>query len=316
MTARPVTVLIPAYRPDRIVDTVGTLARQDFKEFRVRIGCDHAPGYTLPDLPFDDLDLEVVQHSKRLGWVGNVNALIASVDTPYFVVVAHDDGLSPGFLGAAVRALDVVPDAVVAHGDTEHRGVVRAGELATTATIRGTPFQRAAEFIRRGPHRAELGWRGLVRREALPQAPRLRVRLSDGQFANTLFSLELLLYGNSVSLDGIRYIKNTGAAGFSRDLVGRSADVKSSMLADNLACLAAALADAGKRLSLAERETILTEYTQWLLMLQGPWNVLADERDSSRRQFRDLREPVARFVAHALLSSVADGPQPKDGMST
>jgi len=312
MNAKPVTVLVPAYRPDRIAETIDTLARQEFKEFRVRVGSDYAPGYTLPDLLCDELDVEVVHHSRRLGWVGNVNALLASVDTPYFVIVAHDDGLSPGFLMAAVQALESCPDAVVAHGATEHRGVVRAGELATTGSICGTPFERVGEFIRRGPHRAELGWRGLIRRNALPREPRLRARLSDGQFANTVFSLELLLYGNSVSLEGIRYVKNTGPAGLSRDLVSRSVDEKSSMLADNLACLAVALAEAADRLSFAERETILTDYTIWLMTLQGPWNVLANERDSSRRRFGDLRAPVARLLARSLLSSMSVEPRPSD----
>lgn len=308
MTGRLVTVLIPAYRPGRILETLGTLARQEFKDFKIRIGLDPSPGYTMPDLSFADLDIEIVQHPARLGWVGNVNALLRSIDTPYFVIVAHDDGLSPDFLKAAVAALDGAPDAVVAHGTTEHRGVVRAGELHTTASICGTPFERLQEYIRRGPDRAELGWRGLIRRAALPGLPRLRVRLSDGQFSNTLFSLELLLHGNSIFVEGIRYIKDTGPAGFSRELVGRPANEKSAMLADNLACLAVALAESGDRLSPAERETLLTDYAHWLLMLQGTWNVLVDENDSGGRPFHQLREPVARFVARALLSSVAEEP--------
>lgn len=308
MTARLVTVLIPAYRPDRIIQTLDSLARQEFREFRVRIGLDPSSGYTMPHLPFADLDLEIVQHPSRLGWVGNVNALLETVDTPYFVIVAHDDGLSPDFLKAAVRALEGAPDAVVAHGTTEHRGVVRAGELATTASIRGTPFERIQEYIKRGPDRAELGWRGLIRRALLPEVPRLRTRLSDGQFSNTLFSLELLLFGNSIFVEDIRYIKDTGPAGLSRELVGRPANEKSAMLADNLACLAVALAEAGDRLSPAERETLLAAYAHWLLMLQGTWNVLADESDSGSRPFHELREPVARFVARALLSSVAEEP--------
>lgn len=309
MTEKPVTILIPAYRPDRIIGTVGTLARQEFKGFRVRIGLDPASGFTMPDLTFAGLDLEIVHHPSRLGWVGNVNALLRTVDTPYFVVLAHDDGLSPDFLKGAVAALDRAPDAVVAHGTTEHRGVVRAGELAATPSIQGTPFQRMEEFIRRGPHHAELGWRGLIRRDALPGVPRLRTRLSDGQFSNTLFSLELLLYGNSVFVEHIRYIKDTGPAGLSRELVGRAAKEKSVMLADNLACLAVALAEAGDRLSPAERETLLTGYAHWLLALQGTWNVLLDEGDSSGRPFRDLREPVARFVSRALFSCLADEPR-------
>ncbi len=306
MTTSPVTVIVPAYRPDRIVDTIGTLAQQDFKAFKVRIGYDHAPDYTPPDVSFDGLDIEIVKHPQRMGWVGNVNTLLASVDTPYFLILAHDDGLSPDFLGIAVRALEDNPCAVVAHGETEHRGTVRVGEIAKTGSICGTPFKRVLEFIRRGPHTAELGWRGLIRRAALPHKPQLRTRRSDGQFSNTLFALEQLIYGNSISIEGIRYIKNTGPTGLSRDLVGRPTNEKSVMLADNLACLAIALREAEDRFCLAESETILTEYALWLLSLQGTWNVLADERDSSRRRLRDVRPQVAGFVARALLSSLAD----------
>ncbi|PWK55849.1 glycosyltransferase family 2 protein [Silicimonas algicola] len=312
MTARLLTVLVPAYRPDRIVETVQSLADQGFQDFVVRVGYDRADDYEPPDLPRAQFDLDVVQHPRRMGWVGNANALLATVDTPYFVVVAHDDTLSQTFLADAVEAMEREPDAVVVHGVTEHRGMVRAGEVSQTDAIVGSAFERMSEFIRRGPHRAELGWRGLIRREALPTVPHLRTRLSDGQFSNTLFALELLCYGESVSLDGIRYIKNTSSKGLSRDLVSRSADAKSRMLADNLACLADALAAAGDRLDLDQREHLLTEYAHWLLKLQGPWNILADEKDSSRRKLRDVRGQVASFVARALLSSVSGHARPTD----
>ena len=311
MTARLLTVLVPAYRPDRIVETVQSLADQGFQDFVVRVGYDHADDYEPPELPRAGFDLDVLQHPRRMGWVENANTLLATVDTPYFIVVAHDDALSPHFLAAAVQAMERTPDAVVVHGVTEHRGI-RGGELSQTDSIVGSAFERMSEYIRRGPHRAELGWRGLIRREALPTVPHLRTRLSDGQFSNTLFALELLGYGDSVSLDGIRYIKNTSSKGLSRDLVSRPADAKSRMLADNLACLADALAAAGDRLDLDQREHLLTEYAHWLLKLQGPWNILADEKDSSRRKLRDVRGQVASFVARALLSSVSGHARPTD----
>ena len=311
MTTRLLTVLVPAYRPDRILETAESLAVQGFQDFVLRVGYDHADDFEPPELPEAGYTLDVLKHPRRLGWVGNVNALLATVDTTYFIVVAHDDALSPDFLATAIQAMERTADAVVAHGVTEHRGI-RGGEMAQTDSIVGSPFERMAEFIRRGPHRAELGWRGVIRREALPTVPRLRNRLSDGQFANTLFALELMCYGDSISLDGIRYIKNTSPKGLSRDFVSRSADAKSRMLADNLACFAQALAEAGDRLNLNQRELLLTEYAHWLLKLQGPWNVLADEKDSSRRRLRDVREPIARFVARALFSSLTGPPQPTD----
>ncbi len=311
MTAPLVTVLVPAYRPDRIVETVESLVAQGFQNFVLRVGYDHADDYEPPDLPRADFALDILQHRRRVGWVGNVNALLATVDTPYFIVVAHDDALSPDFLASAVQAMERSPGAVVVHGVTEHRGI-RGGELSQTDAIAGTSFERMSEFIHRGPHFAELGWRGLIRREALPMMPRLRTRLSDGQFANTLFALELLCYGDSLSLERIRYIKNTSPKGLSRDLVSRSADAKSRMLADNLACLADVLGDAGDRLDLDQREHLLTEYAHWLLRLQGPWNILADEKDSSRRKLRDVRGQVASFVARALLSSVSGRVRPTD----
>jgi len=311
VTASLVTVLVPAYRPDRIVETVESLVAQEFQDFVLRVGYDHADYYEPPELPRAEFALDVLQHRQRVGWVGNVNALLATVETPYLIVVAHDDALSPDFLAKAVQAMERSPDAIVVHGVTEHRGI-RGGEFAQTDSIAGTSFERMSEFIRRGPHFAELGWRGLIRREALPGKPRLRTRLSDGQFSNTLFALELLCYGDSISLDGIRYIKNTSSKGLSRDLVSRSADAKSRMLADNLACLAEVLSDAGDRLNLDQREYLLTEYAHWLLKLQGPWNILADEKDSSRRRLRDVRGQVASFVARALLSSVSGHTRPTD----
>lgn len=300
---RSVTVLVPAYRPDeRLTRTLESLAAQTHRRVRVHVSVDHAPDHVLPPLP-DLRKLSVVHQPQRLGWVGNVNALLATVRTPFFCIVAHDDALTAGYLAKAVQALVRSPEAVVAHGAVRHFGV-RDGEIARTDDLRGDAAQRVLEFIRRGPHRAELGWRGVIRSSVLERGFRLRARKSDGQFSNTLWALELLLHGESRAFSNQFYDKFTADDGLSRVFHQRSADERSVMLADNVACLADALSSAD--LTPEQREEITAGYVQWLLSLPR-WGIVEGAPD--KVTYQDVRPAVSRFVARTLLHH-AEPPRP------
>jgi hypothetical protein len=282
------------------------LAAQRHRPLRVHVSVDHSPGHVLPPLP-KLRKLRLIEQPRRLGWVGNVNALLTTVRTPYFSILAHDDALSPGYAAAAVGALERSPSAVVAHGSVRHFGV-REGEIAGTDSITGSPFERAMEFIRRGPHRAELGWRGIVRSALLGKGLRLRTRHSDGQFSNTLWALELLLHGESRAFPDEYYDKYTNPDGLSRVLHARTPDEKSVMLADNVACLADALLAVD--LKPGEREQIATAYIEWLLDLQGHWNIVNAERHANGLKYKEVRPILSKFVARTLLHHAEPAPQP------
>lgn len=299
-----VSVLIPAYRPTgRLLDTLQSLAAQSLPPARVHLSLDFAPDaepLELPDLP----GLVVHRQQQRLGWADNVNWLLGQVTTPFFMILGHDDCISPGYLAETVAALQAHPEAVVAHGQCRHYGV-RGGEIAFTTDLRGGRYARVLEFLERKPHLAELGWRGVVRTSALQSGLRLRHVRSDGGFSNTLWALELLTLGESVALPQVHYDKHTDpVAGLSRDFHRRDVGEKSLMLADNLACLVEVLGKAG--FSESEQHELLARYVQWILELGGAWNVLSDRADFEQMSYPELLPAVTRFIANALLSLAAD----------
>jgi hypothetical protein len=298
-----VSVLVPAYRPANLQRTLDSLAAQSVLPTSVHVSLDHAPDVEAPDLPALP-GLVVHRQAQRLGWVGNVNWLLARVDTPFFIILAHDDCLSPEYLADCTAALRETPQAVVAHGQCHHHGI-REGEVAFTEAIRGTPFARVISFLDRGPHLAELGWRGVVRSSVIDAGVHLRCARSDGQFSNTLWALELLTLGESIALAQVHYAKHTDVLGLSRQFHRREAAEKSRMLADNLACLVEVLAV--RQFPPEERQLILSRYAQWLLELEGAWNVLSDRADFSQMAYSELRPAIAQFVANALLSLAAAG---------
>jgi hypothetical protein len=311
-----VTVLVPAYKPDeRLLSTLESLRAQTYPETRILLSMDHVRGHRPPRLP-EMSNLTTIAQPSRLGWVAHVNTLVRQVRTPLFMVLAHDDRVTPRYIERCVNLLSRAPEASVAHGAVGHFGV-RGGEVATTSSIRGSPFARVMEFIRRRPHQAELGWRGVARSTALRAGLRLRTRRSDGMFSNTLWALELLVHGESRVCETEYYEKHTAPDGLSRLYHRRSVEERSAMLADNVACLVDVVQAAG--FTAEEQEQVVTAYVEWLLALQGNWNVVSDERNSDRPPYAEVRPHIARFVAGTVVAATAPPllqvPVPGDGVA-
>jgi hypothetical protein len=216
------------------------------------------------------------------------------------MLLMHDDAITPGYIGAAVTALESDLEVTVAHGSVRNHGL--RTDLVTTGPIRGSSLDRVREFLLRGPTSAELGYRGVTRSDVLATGMHMRSRRSDGMFANTLWSLELLLSGHSTLLEGEYYDKFTEPDGLSRDYHGRSREQRSRMLAESIANLAALLADHG--VADADREELLRMWAEWVLGLEGHWNVLGDEPASGARTVADVRSAFAGFAADVAASLV------------
>jgi hypothetical protein len=299
-TETPVTVLIPAYRSDeRLVRTLQSLADQTCPPAIVELSFDAAPGHEPPPLP-PLPGLRVRHQPNRLGWVAHVNRLLELVSTPYFMLIYHDDTLTHEYVGKGVAALEADPAAVVAHGAVRYHGL--RNDVLATSSISGDRLDRIREFLRRGATSAELAQRGVIRSAVLASRPHFRSRRSDGMFANTLWSLELLLFGDSIAIEGEYYDKFLEADGLSRAYHGRSREERSRMLAESVVNLATLLADHG--IEHADSVELVRMWTSWLLGLEGHWNVLGDEPSSDSRTVRDVRSAFAGFVADVASSFV------------
>jgi hypothetical protein len=303
-----VTVLIPAYKPtERFAATMASLAAQRHRELVVHVSLDHCDDQACPTLPdMGRVDVTVTKQPRRLGWVANVNALLATVETPYFMVLSHDDCLTPCYIERAVDILVRRPHAVAAHGGIRWHGI-RDGEIGQQADIVGSPIERVRQCIARGPHLA-LGWRGVARADALCRGLRLRTRRSDGLFANHLWEIELLLQGDTAAIDDAYYDKYTDPTGLSRTYCGMTVEQKSMSLADNVAALVEMVG--AYPLGPPEQEEIVTAYLQWLLELQGNWNVLSDERSLDDMTYASVRPALARFAARIAMNATLAPLQP------
>jgi len=300
--ADAVTVLVPAYRSSpRFTGMLASMAAQEHRHLIVRVSIDHAPDAELPHIPpMEHVELQLVPQTHRLGWVGNVNFLLGTVATPYFMLVPHDDQLSAEYIRTAVETLEHHPTAVAAHGGLRFHGI-RDGQVHLEASIMGSRLDRVRTYLERGPHLAGLPQRGVIRSEPLMDGVRYRTSRSDGQFANDLWMLEVLLYGETLSIDGIWYDKYTDPGGLSRVFHARSVDEKSEMLADSLGCLTAMVRE--HAFSASDQDWIISRYAEWLLGLQGAWNVVSDATDSDGESYRTIRPALSRFIARSLLSS-------------
>ncbi len=216
------------------------------------------------------------------------------------MLLYHDDTLTPGYVRRAIAALESNPAAVVAHGTVRYHGL--RNDVFATESIAGDRLDRVREFLRRGPTSAELAQRGVIRSTVLASRPHFRSRRSDGMFANTLFSLELLLFGDSIMIEGEYDDKFLEPDGLSRAYHGRSREERSRMLAESVVNMATLLMDHG--VSNTESGELVKMWASWILGLQGHWNVLADEPSSDLRTVRDVRSAFAGFVADVASSFV------------
>ncbi len=297
-----VSVLVPAYRSGEALQvTLRSLAAQTYPQVRVLVSFDHAPGYTLPaPPPMGHVDLEIIQLATRHGWVGNVNAMLDRVDTPYFVIVSHDDALTPTYIDAAMATLAARPDVVGAHGSVRLHGA-REG-IQTTEDITGDRLARVETFLDRGPVSAHMAWRSVHRRLVIDEGVRLRARRSEGLFADQLWALETLLIGPTANVPDVYYDKYLHGDGLVAAWRSWTAAEKAVGVADNIARTAEVIAAAGFPPDVQER--ILSAWALWLLGLQGDWNALADTRRSDALPLAEVRPALSRLIAMVALEGV------------
>jgi len=164
-----ITVCIPTYNAATFIDRALRCAQgQTFQRLKILVSVDASADRTAEicrSFARDDARIEVVEQRERLGWCGNVNALLQRVDTPFFFLYFHDDIILPQYCGRLHRALQERPDAATANCDLVDLGAMedfkrgRAYEGSVAQRIltlwgledRGTPFRAMIRTDRVGP---------------------------------------------------------------------------------------------------------------------------------------------------------------------
>ena len=161
-----VTIGLPVYRGERFLEEALLSAqRQTYPHFEVIVSLD-GPDAACEALcrPFlRDPRFRLVVQPERLGWVGNINWLMAGLATPYWTYHQQDDVLDPCYLEVLVDYARTTPEAAVVYSDIEAFGTY-AGTFAQSSVTGSAPARQLALMVE---HIAGVAFRGLTRAAAV-----------------------------------------------------------------------------------------------------------------------------------------------------
>ena len=201
-----ITVCIPVYKAEAFVrDAIESVLAQTYDQFRLLISVDPAgdrSGEICREYETDPR-VTVVENETRLGWVGNVNACLDRIDTPFFAFCFHDDAMEPIFLERLRAALIEAPNAVATFGAIQRIGT--RDQIGQTVDVIGSPASRAAACIK-GIFPA-YGLKNLLRSGPVFQGLRLPSGSDEGYIADLPFALGYSLAGDFVAVPEIVYRK-------------------------------------------------------------------------------------------------------------
>ncbi|MEZ5894592.1 MAG: glycosyltransferase family A protein [Parvularculaceae bacterium] len=246
--ARPpkIVALLPAWNAAPFIDaTLSCLARQTWLDFEVIVSVDQSTDETLARcLRFaeNDARFRVIGQKERLGWVGNVNALLSVAQGDYLLIAYHDDLLDPSHMETLAALLDAHPDAAAAYSD------VRAHYLHGETVDRvyremdgvADPAARALNIIRRKGFWSVPN-HGLFRASAVARAGAFRTHRGGEFSADWPWLLRLSLAGAFVRAPGFLCDKHYKAASLShswawtlREFAGACEDCAQAVAASDL----------------------------------------------------------------------------------
>lgn len=200
MSTPSVMVGIPTHDSERFLPaTLASVLAQDHAKLSIVIRDDASSDRTLEicrDLGAGDPRVQIVSGERRLGWVGNYNALLHHARGDYFCFVPHDDLYQANYVSAMVTLLEAQRDAALACSAAlriDEAGC-ELGEWPNTGHMVGAAsrLSRALRYL--WWTEREKGWifHALLRTSALKRTGGLR----DIRFApDNLFVFQLALLG-------------------------------------------------------------------------------------------------------------------------
>jgi len=189
-----VTVCVPVYNAAAfLTETLDRIAAQSFADLKVLISLDRSEDESeaICRRYLRDPRFELIVQPARLGWVGNVNALIQRVDTPYFCIAPHDDLPDPRYVAEMHARASSDPAIACVYSDIQGFGAW--APRIEQAEICGPKLARVTEFLLNHTHC--VAFRGLVRRSGPDDRPCLPTELSRDFAADTVWMLDIALRG-------------------------------------------------------------------------------------------------------------------------
>lgn len=240
MSGKPaVTIAIPAWNAAAFLrDAVESALAQTLRA-RIVISVDLSSDGTLAlarELVTRHPDrLAVVGQTERLGFVRNSNAALGLIDTPFGMILPHDDRLRPAYVERALEALLANRAAVVACPDTLAFGFKE--DIDVQQEYRGDAISRVERMVRDGMN--ALVYRGLlnmrvVQRHWLPD-------VAGGLFCDTLWMGRLAVRGEVIRVPEPLFEKRMHTASTHHAWKGRAGRAESLRWLAHVADLEAVL---------------------------------------------------------------------------
>lgn len=210
-----VTVLIPVYDAAPFVaETVRAALAQTHRDLRLLIavepgGADalHEPHASLAALAEFETDPRVTlgANPARLGWTGNINRMLAAVETPYFAILPHDDLWHPRYVETLLALLEGCPDAGAAYSDIRSFGARRTWRRSHPIRRDADRIGQVLDFFLAGP--TGMPWRGLIRTATLSLTGGFPDWDDLGMMAETEFALRLVAAARVLHHEGVLFAK-------------------------------------------------------------------------------------------------------------
>jgi glycosyltransferase involved in cell wall biosynthesis len=245
----PVTVCVPAYNAAAfIAETLDSVLAQTFGDLKVLISLDRSTddSEAICRRYLSDQRFTLITQPERQGWVGNVNALIRRVDTPFFCILPHDDLLDPRYIAESHAVVSSSPRIVCAYSDIEGFGTLNI--RLDQPDIRGSRLERVTDFFLN--HFGAVAFRGVTRLD--PSDPPLLPTGTTRNFAaDTVWLLELAIRGEQRRVPELLYRKRYSTRSVHADWFRWPRDERIALWAEQAAvCARIALArfsDPGER---------------------------------------------------------------------
>jgi glycosyltransferase involved in cell wall biosynthesis len=146
-----VTVGVPVYRGDLYLEeTLRAIQAQTFREFRVLISMDGTDPVCerICEEFLEDPRFELTVQPQRLGWVGNLNWLLAQVATDFWYFHQQDDLIEPDYLEVLFEHAQENPGAALVYCDLVPFGRIEGSFEQQPPSVRGaTAYMRVMTIL-------------------------------------------------------------------------------------------------------------------------------------------------------------------------
>ena len=201
-----VTIGVPVYRGERFLkESLRSVQAQTHRALDVVVAFDGPePATEALVRPFlDDPRFRVLVRPERLGWVGNINALMAATETPFWVYHQQDDVIDARYVETLVAHARRHPDAAVVYCDMEAFGA-QTWTMAQPS-VTGSPVGRLLALF--ADHHPAVAFRGLTRVEALRASGGIRPNDADSFSADTTWMASVARWGSLIRVPEVLYHK-------------------------------------------------------------------------------------------------------------